>query len=319
MAKIMKTAFQRRPRLGSLILGVAASCVLWTAGASAQTDGEVKIKTISLGVVSEISRSNVEDNFRDFARYVARKLSGSSPVEGRVVVAPTPFQLAKLLGQKNVDFYLESPYPTYVVNYVHGAGKLLLRRWKGGVAEYHSLIFAKRDSGIKSVEDLRGHTIVFEDPSSTSGYLLPRFFLARAGLKLIERKARFDPHASKREVRYVFAYSQDRVVEWVLEKKVQAGAFSNDDFATLHAEKKAEIAVLAHTERLPRHLVSVRNDLAPALAGRIEKILLAMHEDEEGREILSRTDGTTKFDLLPGGDAAMRRRLLDTFFAAGKK
>jgi hypothetical protein len=39
-----------------------------------------------------------------------------------------------------------------------------------------------------------------------------------------------------------------------------------------------------------------------------------MHEDTTGRQILSKMDNTMKFDNLPGGEEAMRRRLLDTFF-----
>jgi len=34
---------------------------------------------------------------------------------------------------------------------------------------------------------------------------------------------------------------------------------------------------------------------------------------------LQRTDNTTKFDMLPGGEANMRRRLLDSFFSPDKK
>jgi ABC-type phosphate/phosphonate transport system substrate-binding protein len=70
---------------------------------------------------------------------------------------------------------------------------------------------------------------------------------------------------------------------------------------------------------LPRHLLSVRSDLAPGLVSRLEAILLAMHEDAEGRKILQKADGTTKFDLLPGGEAAMRRRLLESFYSPGGK
>jgi hypothetical protein len=44
-----------------------------------------------------------------------------------------------------------------------------------------------------------------------------------------------------------------------------------------------------------------------------------MHQDPQGQRILQRTDGTTKFDEFPGGEAAMRQRLLDTFYSAEKK
>jgi phosphonate transport system substrate-binding protein len=121
------------------------------------------------------------------------------------------------------------------------------------------------------------------------------------------------------DLSYVFAYTQEALVDRVLTQQAAAGAFSNDDFGALDEKTKVDITVLAQTERLPRHLVSVRSDLAPALASRLETILLAMHEDAEGRKILQRTDNTTKFDMLPGGEATMRKRLLDSFFSPDKK
>ena len=42
-------------------------------------------------------------------------------------------------------------------------------------------------------------------------------------------------------------------------------------------------------------------------------------EDAEGRAILQRTDNTTKFDLLPGGEESMRQKLVELFRFRGKK
>jgi phosphonate transport system substrate-binding protein len=300
-------------------LALVAAFLLFVPSSS-NTDAQilsVEVKTLSLGMVSETHRKEIEERFLDFVRYVARRLS-SNGTEAEVVTAPTPFELAKLLEQRRVDFYMESAYPTYVINSVHGAGKLLLRRWKGGLADYHSVIFARTNGGVKRLEDLKGKTIAFEDAGSTSGYLLPKLFLGRRGLRLAE-KGRYNPDAVSTDVNYIFVYSQEKLVDAVLTKQADAGAFSNDDFSALEEKKRREIVVLAQTERLPRHLLSVRSDLAPALAGRFETILLKMHEDAEGRKILQKIDGTTKFDALPGGEATMRRRLLDSFYSADGK
>ena len=56
-----------------------------------------------------------------------------------------------------------------------------------------------------------------------------------------------------------------------------------------------------------------------SVAKRLKEVLLAMHEDGEGRAILQRTDNTTKFDLLPGGEESMRKKLLELFRPRGKK
>jgi phosphonate transport system substrate-binding protein len=77
--------------------------------------------------------------------------------------------LAKLLDEKKVDFYMESAYPTYLINR-QGAAVLILRCWKSGMEEYRGLVFTKGISGAIRLEDLRGKMIAFEDPGSTSGY-----------------------------------------------------------------------------------------------------------------------------------------------------
>jgi phosphonate transport system substrate-binding protein len=294
-----------------LIVGTLGS------NAAGQTPNRTDVNPITLGIVSQINQKEIEEHFRDFVNYVARKLSPESKVEGKIIIARTVAELAKLLEQQKVDFYIESPYSTYVINNVHGAAKLLLRRWKGGMAEYQSLIFARRNSGISRLQDLPGKMIVFEDPESTSGHFLPKLFLQRSRFKLSE-KSRLDATISPQEIGYIFARFQNPV-ELVLTNQAAAGAFSDDDYARLDDQRKSQINILAQTEKLPRHLLSVRNDLTAAVTDRLQQVLLSMHEDKEGRRILQDTDDTTKFDILPEGEQGMRRRLLETFYAPDKR
>jgi phosphonate transport system substrate-binding protein len=309
---LMKTQKRRFPvmfvRAAVVIGGILAS------NASGQVPEGAGAKTISLGIVSEINQKQIEAHYGDFVRYVARRLSS----EGKVVIAPTLPQLAKLLEQGQVDFYMDSPYPTYVINNVQGAGKLVLRRWQRGKPEYQSLIFTKRNSEVRRLQDLRGKIIVFEDPDSSSGHFIPKFFLLRNGFKLAD-KTRGEPKVSPGEIGFIFAYSQTKLLDLVLSKQAAAGAFSDDDHANLDGKRKSEVNVLAETERLPRHLVSVRKDLASSLAARLTDILISMHENDEGRKILQKTGETTKFDLPPGGEEGMRRRLLETFYSVDRK
>ena len=311
----MKSRTLRRlvlPAIGALLCGV------FTANAWAQARDNAKGQTLTLGIVAEFNRSLIADHFADFVRYLAEKLGSGSGVEGKVVIASTPFQLARLIDQNRIDFYVESPYPTHHINNVQWVAKLLLRRWKGGLAEYQSLIFSKRNGEINRLEDLKGKVFVFEDPESTSGHFLPKHFLTRRGFKFTD-KSRYDPFALPTDVGYLFAGSQKKVVDWVLSQKAAAGAFSDDDYARLAEKTRSDIVILAETEQLPRHLVSIRKDFAPTLTHRLEQILLSMHEDDQGRRILKKTDETTKFDRLPEGDAGLRRRLTEIFKSPEKK
>lgn len=98
----------RRPTRQLSVLRAIAALVwfFFTANAAAQAPERAKAQTVSLGIVSEINRAQIEDHFSDFVRYVAGKLTPASDIEGKVVIAPTPFQLAKLIEQRQVDFYM---------------------------------------------------------------------------------------------------------------------------------------------------------------------------------------------------------------------
>jgi len=275
------------------------------------------VTTLTLGAVFQDPGVPIEEHFRPLVNYVARKLSPSGEIKGAVIVAGSAAQMTKLLNEQRVDFYMESPYPTYLINRL-GAAALLLRRWKGSMAEYHSIIFTTKEGGITRLEDMRGKMIAFEDPGSTSGYFLPKLFLLKKGFAVIE-KSNVADKVGAGEIGYAFTGTDKNVVSLVLQKKVAAGAISTDDHAKLDDTSKAAIARLGESEPVPRHLVSVRKDLPEPVIKRLKEILVTMHQDEEGRKILSQTGDTTKFDSLPGGEESMRRKLVELYRPRGKQ
>jgi phosphonate transport system substrate-binding protein len=252
-----------------------------------------RVQRLSLGLVFEGPREPIEARFREFVDYLARKISSGQQVKGTIVLAPTALKLVKPLEDKQVDFYMESPYPTYLINR-QGSALLLLRRWKGGVAEYRSILFTVKESPTR-LEDLRGRIIAFEDPGSTSGYFLPKLLLMRKGFTLVEKSA-IDAQLSPKEIGYIFAHSDKKIVELVLSKKVAAGAFSSDDYAALDEKEKSDIAILAETGAFPRHLVSIRKDLNAAVAKRLKEALLSMDQDKIRPAARRRAGGSTTTD-----------------------
>jgi phosphonate transport system substrate-binding protein len=299
----------------SIALFVATLVLIIGLKAEAQT--KTYTNTLTLGVVFQGPQEPLEEHFLPLVDYAARRLTPTAETKGMVVVAPTPGQMMKLLEEKRVDFYMESPYPTYLINRL-GAAKLLLRRWKGGIAEYRSLIFTKKENGIARLEDLRGKIIAFEDVGSTSGYFLPKLLLLKKRFSVVEKPSA-GAKVSSAEIGYIFADTYKNITGLVLQNKVAAGAFSNDDYASLDDPAKASISILGESESMPRHLVSVRKDLPDAVAKRLKEILLGMHQDEAAQKILRQTDNTTKFDSLPGGEEMVRRKLVELYRPRGGK
>ena len=61
--------------------------------------------------------------------------------------------------------------------------------------KFRSVFIANAASGIKSLADLKGHTFTFGSESSTSGRLMPQYFLEKAGVRLIGYDNRDGRHA----------------------------------------------------------------------------------------------------------------------------
>ena len=51
-----------------------------------------------------------------------------------------------------------------------------------GSLGYVAVMYTRADSGITSIEDMRGRSLAYADPNSTSGFLVPQFELRQAGI-----------------------------------------------------------------------------------------------------------------------------------------
>lgn len=204
--------------------------------------------------------------------------------------------MAALMRAGQVDLYIDSLFPTLAVSRLTGS-KLLLRRWKNGSAEYQAVTFARKDSGITRLEDLKGKMIAFEEPYSSTGYFFPKLELLKRRLRLAAKRQSSDPVGAD-EVGYVFSRGDTNTVFWVLNGAVAAGAIDGDKYLRF-AKSLDGFRVLSETRPFPRQLVSYRRNLPAKLVGKIRQILLAMPQTDDGAKVLKDFENTTKFDDIP--------------------
>ena len=57
-----------------------------------------------------------------------------------------------------------------------------------GSVFYYSVMVTRKDSGITSIDQMKGHSLAFADPNSTSGYLIPSATLKSKGVDLTDGK-----------------------------------------------------------------------------------------------------------------------------------
>jgi phosphonate transport system substrate-binding protein len=263
------------------------------------TASPTETKAIVVGDISDEPIDTIAKT-QPFADYLATQLETFEIGRGEVKVAPDMETMARWLKAGEVDLYIDSPYPVLIVSQQSGA-KPILRRWKDGIAQYHTVIFARADRGLQSLDDLKGKTIAFEEPFSTSAYLLPLGYLRKAGYQVIEID-QADATLPTDHIGYIFTGDDQNNVQWVISGKVAAGAIDSASFERLPETTRAQFTILAETENVPRHLVLVAPQMEPQRQEAIAEILVNMDENPEGKSILEGFDETSQFDQFPSLD-----------------
>ena len=257
--------------------------------------------TLVIGSVSDDPEEEAEV-FQPFVDHVADELGDVGVTGGDVVVTSTVEEMTELLRTGEVDLYVDNVYGvTTVVD--AGAGVSVLRRWKDGAPTYHSVIVARADSGITSVEQLRGRTIAFEEETSTDGYFLPVTTLRQLGLPVVQ-VAEPSSQPAPDEVGFVFSGDDENTVFLLLDGRVAAGALSAEDLPENAGSRVGELVTIGRSIDVPRHGVVARTDLDPALTQALTEVLSGLHETAEGREVLEGFDDTARFDALTAEDLA---------------
>jgi phosphonate transport system substrate-binding protein len=140
--------------------------------------------------------------------------------------------------------------------------------------------FITADPAIKSLSDLKGKTFAFGSPSSTSGSLMPRFFLQQAGI---------NPEQDFKNI--AFSGAHDATVAFVAAGKVEAGVLNASVWDKLVETKKvdsAKVRVFATTPPYFDYNWTVRGDLDPALIKKLTDAFLKLDPaNPEHKEILA--------------------------------
>lgn len=153
--------------------------------------------------------------------------------------------------------------------------------WLDGTSTYHGYVFTRKDSGITSVEDMKGKTIAFVERATTAGYVFPMAYFREHGVT--------DPNTYFKE--YYFAGSHDATITAVLHKEVDIGCAKNTIFNIVAAKDPSiakDLVILAESPKVPSNALGMRPDLDPVIKGKLRDALLSMHQNLAGRQVLAK-------------------------------
>ena len=188
----------------------------------------------------------------------------------RVTVASDYAAVIEALRNRTADLAFVHPVG-YVLASREAKARIVARNLWHGKSTFTSRIYVRKASGIKTLEDLRGKTMAFVVPTSSSGYTYPMVLLIQRGL-VRDR----DPKTFFREV--VFAGAHDAAMRALLNGHVDSIAsfdMAREQYLSDPAERE-KITFVAETPPIPEAGIAARDGLDPAAFARVRGALLQM-------------------------------------------
>jgi phosphonate transport system substrate-binding protein len=159
-----------------------------------------------------------ENDADRLARYDGCKklLEGLFEVPVKLVMATDYGGVVQAFAAKQVEIAYMSP-AAYAASWIQSDGDvmpLLTTQERDGSTSYVAAMYVRADSGIASLEQMRGKALAWSDPNSASGYLIPRSEFRAAGI---------DPEPGRFFGRTGFAGGHEQAVVAVLNRQYDAG------------------------------------------------------------------------------------------------
>ncbi len=280
--------FLKRPRLLFSILVLSLAL-----GAGCGSDGDKVVvdfsKTVSVerpgersspnpplrvAVAAMISPRETFDLYRQLLAYLGHKMGRDL----EFVQRKTYGEIDELLGQGQIDlaFICSGPYVAGKDRY--GFIPLAIPEVQGEHF-YRSYLIVNRKSSYKRLEDLQGHTFAFTDPDSNTGRLVPTYWLAQL-------KAQPETFFGG----LIYTYSHDNSIMAVARGLVDGAAVDGLVWEFYQARNPAftsKTRVIKKSEPYGLPPLVASRLLAEKIREQIRQLLLSMHQDPEGRHILS--------------------------------
>ena len=242
--------------------------------ASAGAAGPASAAELPKQLVMAITPSNIPTELFKGGEVFAAELAKKVGIPVKVYMPTDYLGVVEALRNRTADMAFVHPAGYVFANREAKAQIVAVDVWHGKTSDT-SRFYVRKDSGITSLEGLRGKTIAFVDPGSTSGYVYPMVMLIKKGL-VTNR----DPKSFFKDA--MFAGTHEAALLALLNGSVDAVAsFDLAPQQYLKEQEKVErLAYVAETEPIPEAGMCVRDGLDPSLVKKLTESLMTFNAPE---------------------------------------
>ena len=251
-------------------------------GCSTKTETKKEEKVIKMGFVPLKNSEKLVEDLKPISDYLSERLG----VKVEAFTASNYIGVVEGLGSGSVDFGIIPPFSSLLAQKQSNAKPILTSKGKTEKPGYTAELYVRKDSGIKSLQDVKGKKVAFVDPSSSSGYIYPGAMLVNAGLNL------------DKDISYQFSGGHDKSLQLLLNKDVDVIATFDgveDRYAKDFPQAKTDIQKLATSDMIPGVMVTTSSKMDKELQEKLEKALRDIEKDPKMKEMFTKMFSITGF------------------------
>lgn len=273
--------------LALLVLPVTLfGCGKATSSTSSSTSAGYTPKKLSVEFVPSSNAGTIEAKAKPLEGLLKKQLG----IPVTVSVSTDYNTIVEAMGSKKVDVGFLPP-DAYVLAHKQYHDKVLLQAERFGVKEpndqatkemvnyYRSQILVRKDSGIKSIKDLKGKKIAVQDTTSTAGWIFPAVEMMEHGVNI-----------NKNGIKTVQVKGHDQGVLSVYNKNTDA-AFVFQGARNLVKKDvpniMKDVVPIYTTGKIPNDTITVRGDMSAKWQKKIAEAFKAIAKTKKGHAIIS--------------------------------
>lgn len=232
------------------------------------TSAQVLAKDIIMGLIPAENNEEMIAKFEPMRALLEKKLGQKV----KVFTATDYTGVIEGMKKKRVDIAWFGPLSYYLAEQEAGAEAFAVGVREDGKSTYRSIFVVPGDSPVKSIKDLKGKSVAFVDPASTSGGLMPTF--------LVKKETGMMPEQFFGK--FTYAGSHDAAELAVKNKTVDAAADNDITYPKMLAKgliTKESNRVLMESPDLPGSPLTYRGDLPADMKMKIRDAILTAHNE----------------------------------------
>ena len=275
--------------LGAMILLAACGNGKSSIDSKSSSDGDskgdsYKPKELTIQFVPSQNADTLEAKAKPLEKLLSKELD----IPVKVSVSTNYNTIVEAMKSKKVDVGFLPP-TAYTLAHDQKAADVLLQAQRYGVNKdgsnndklvksYKSQFVVKKDSGIKSLKDMKGKKIALQDVTSTAGYTYPVAELLKEGINPIN------------DMKITNVKGHDQAIIALLNGDVDVALTFQDARNIVKKDqpnvfKDTEIVEL--TEDIPNDTISVRSDMDDKFRDKLKKAFKDIAKTKEGHKIVS--------------------------------